>query len=291
MSEPYLGQIILVAFNFAPSGYVPCDGRLLPIFDYDALFNVLGTTYGGDGVTTFAVPDLRGRIPTGFGAGTSQTYVVGAVGGNETVTLGAAQMPAHTHPVVVNSLAATARCKNGAGNHATPVGHVPAIGPPLPDPPLTSHASVIQAQHIADLRARVDAFRAGAGLGAYSYSDPVLTTGTTTIQARHVTELRAALVEAYAARGLTPPSFTDPALGSGTTVKAAHITELRNAAPNSMSTYSGAMPNATMHTSAVTLGGSPTTAAAGGGQSHNNIQPSLVMNYCIAVSGIFPSPT
>jgi microcystin-dependent protein len=291
MSTPYLGQIILVGFNFAPLGYVLCNGQLLPIATYDALFSLIGTTYGGDGVSTFAVPDLRGRIPIGFGQGASNSYILGAAGGSETVTIGATHLPAHAHPVTVNSITATARCRNGAGNQASPVGRVPAIGPPVADAPLTPRSSVIRASDISDLRARVDGYRVGAGLAAYPYSDPTLTVGTTTIQARHIAELRAALVQAYQARLLTPPTFTDPALAAGTTVKAVHIAELRAAAPGSLAAFGSAAPDAPMHASAIALGGSPATLTAGGGQSHNNVQPSLVMNYCIAVEGIYPTIT
>ncbi len=289
MADPYLGQIILVAFDFAPFGWALCDGQLLPIATYDALFSLIGTTYGGDGVTTFAVPDLRGRIPIGFGQGPSNTYALGASGGSETVTLGAAHLPAHTHAVTVNSITATARCRNGFGNRATPVGSVPAVGPPVPDAPLTPRSSVIRASEISDLRSRVDGYRVSAGLGPYPYSDPTLTVGTTTIQARHITELRTALVQAYQARLLTPPAFTDPVLDAGTTVKAVHVTELQAAAPRSMASYGSTAADAIMHPSAIALGGSPTTGIAGGGQSHNNVQPSIALNYCIALEGIYPS--
>src|SRR4051794_33971149 len=127
MSSPYVGQIILVGFNFAPNGWAMCNGQLMAIAEFDTLFNLIGTTYGGGGETTFALPDLRGRVPIsqGLGPGLS-SYVVGQEGGVETVTVTVAQTPQHTHTIDPATLTATARCKNGLGNQQTPVGNVPA---------------------------------------------------------------------------------------------------------------------------------------------------------------------
>ncbi|MGO9238458.1 MAG: phage tail protein [Methylocella sp.] len=98
MAQPFVGQIMLVGFNFAPIGWAFCDGSLLSISQNTALFSLLGTTYGGNGTTTFALPDLRGRVPVGFGNGLGLTpYVLGEQTGSEIVSLTAAQMPSHTH--------------------------------------------------------------------------------------------------------------------------------------------------------------------------------------------------
>jgi microcystin-dependent protein len=99
MSEPYVGEIRIFAGNFAPNGWSFCDGALLPISEFEALFQLIGTTYGGDGQSTFALPDLRGRaiVATGAGPGTSN-YVIGQSGGVETVTLTVGQIPAHGTP-------------------------------------------------------------------------------------------------------------------------------------------------------------------------------------------------
>jgi microcystin-dependent protein len=95
MSEPFLGEVMIVGFNFAPRGWAFCDGQLLPINQNQSLYSLLGTTYGGDGRTTFALPDLRSRTPVHPGSGIRQ----GQKGGVETVTLTAAELAAHTHAV------------------------------------------------------------------------------------------------------------------------------------------------------------------------------------------------
>ena len=96
--EPFIGQIMMFGGNFAPRGWALCDGQLLPIANYTALFSILGTTYGGDGKTTFALPDLRGRTPmhAGHGPGLSPRSL-GSKGGSETNTLTVNQLPSHSH--------------------------------------------------------------------------------------------------------------------------------------------------------------------------------------------------
>ena len=106
MSTPYIGEIRMFGFGRTPNGWQACDGSLLAISQYDALFALIGTTYGGDGQTTFAVPDLRGRLPIHQGQGPGlSNYVIGQRAGTETVTVLPTQMPAHTHTLVVTSSA------------------------------------------------------------------------------------------------------------------------------------------------------------------------------------------
>jgi microcystin-dependent protein len=127
VSEPYIGEIRMFAFGSrgAPNGWQSCDGSLLPISEYDALFALIGTTYGGDGQTTFAVPDLRGRVPLHQGTGPGQSsYIIGQQGGTETVTLTESQIPAHTHALPVSAAAATSPNPKSAvlaANSADPV--------------------------------------------------------------------------------------------------------------------------------------------------------------------------
>lgn len=116
--ENFLGEIKLVPYNFDPVGWAECDGRLLSIAQNSALFALLGTTYGGDGETTFALPDLRGRVPMGRGNGPGLTpRSLGQKTGAETNTLTLANMPAHNH--TVNAVAED-------GNQSTPEGNLPA---------------------------------------------------------------------------------------------------------------------------------------------------------------------
>jgi microcystin-dependent protein len=103
MSNPFVGEIRLFAGNFAPQGWAFCDGQLLPIAQAEVLFNLIGTTYGGDGQTTFALPDLRGRVPVHQGNNGQSNYIVGQEGGVETVTLGAGQMPRHAHAMLAST--------------------------------------------------------------------------------------------------------------------------------------------------------------------------------------------
>lgn len=113
--DAYLGEIAIVGFNFAPRGWATCDGQLLPIDQNSALFSLLGTFYGGDGVQTFALPDLRGRVPihTGQGPGL-QNYFQGQTGGEETVTLSVNQIPTHDHTISGQSaLGTTANATGG----------------------------------------------------------------------------------------------------------------------------------------------------------------------------------
>ena len=169
MSEPFLGEIRILGFNFAPRGWAMCAGQILSIAQNTALFSLLGTTYGGNGTQTFALPDLRGRVPLSVGQGPGlSNYDQGEVSGTETVTLTTGQMPGHGH---------LAGASNGAASATRPNGNFPAGG------------------------------------GAYA------------------------------------------AASDGSTLNAAFV------------------------------------QSAGGSQPHSNLQPLLVLNFCIALQGIFPSPT
>lgn len=100
MSNPFLGEIRMAGFNFAPRGWAFCNGQPLPISNYSALYALIGTTYGGDGQTTFGLPDLQGRSPVGQGNGPGLTpTVIGQVYGQESVTLTTGQIPGHSHSV------------------------------------------------------------------------------------------------------------------------------------------------------------------------------------------------
>jgi microcystin-dependent protein len=164
MSEPFLAEVRIVGFNFAPRGWAFCDGQILPINQNQSLYSLLGTTYGGDGRTTFALPDLRGRTPIHVG----ESYREGQKSGEETHTLSADEMPQHTH---------TARASSVDGNT------------PVPSPNI-----------LAQTPSRI-------------YNDPT-----------NLVDLRA-----------------------------------------------------------------DTVTSVGGGQAHENMQPYLALNFCIALQGLFPS--
>jgi microcystin-dependent protein len=113
-ATPYIGNIILFGGTFAPVGWLFCQGQLLPISQYDTLFALIGTTYGGDGQTTFAVPDLRSRVPIHQGQGPGlSNYIMGQAAGTETVTVTPNQMPIHTHSVQVSSSPANTGVPSG----------------------------------------------------------------------------------------------------------------------------------------------------------------------------------
>jgi microcystin-dependent protein len=176
--DPFLAEIRPFPFNFAPRGWAFCQGQLLSIAQFTALFSILGTTYGGNGTTNFALPNLQGSVPIGQGQGAGLSpYIVGDTGGVESETLLSNQMPPHTHA--------------------------------LP------------------------AFASGAS-------------------------------------ATTPAANVAPADGHGS-----------GRASFNVNTYTTQAPGTTLAPGAVT----PT----GGGQPHNNMQPSLVMNWCIAMQGIYPS--
>lgn len=112
MTEPFLGEIMIASFNFAPKGWALCNGQLLPINQNQALFSLFGTTYGGDGRVNFGLPDLRGRTPNHFGDG----LTLGERGGTENVTLLQTQMPQHNHIVTAVSVSPNPNVNTPSGN-------------------------------------------------------------------------------------------------------------------------------------------------------------------------------
>ena len=119
MAQPYVGEIRMFAGSFAPSGWMLCSGQLLPISENEVLFQLIGTTYGGDGESTFQLPNLQSRVPIHQGTGPDgTTYQIGEMAGTEQETLQVAQIPNHTHPWLASS---------GNANNVEPVGGVPAV--------------------------------------------------------------------------------------------------------------------------------------------------------------------
>jgi microcystin-dependent protein len=153
--EPFLGQILLVAFSFAPKGWALCNGQLLPINQNQALFSLLGTYYGGDGRTNFALPNLQARVPMHQGT----NHVIGSVGGAESVVLTVNNLPAHTH---------VANCSSLAGSTASPTAHFWAE---------TVKGGSVESSYAATANAQMAATAIGAtGAGAaVSVMQPYLT--------------------------------------------------------------------------------------------------------------------
>jgi microcystin-dependent protein len=120
MAQPYIGEIRMFAGNFAPAGWMFCDGQLLPISENDALFILIGTMYGGDGTSTFALPDLRGRVPIHVGNGNLQAET----GGVESVTLTVQQIPTHSHPLIASTNVAD---QNSASGNVVAQGSVASL--------------------------------------------------------------------------------------------------------------------------------------------------------------------
>jgi microcystin-dependent protein len=137
MSQPYVGEIRMFGGSFAPAGWMTCDGQILPISEYETLFNLIGTTYGGDGQSTFALPNLAARFPLHQGTNGTTNYTIGQNGGVVSVTLSTNQIPSHTHPIIADGNNAT----TGSPTNAYYANAAPANlftvpnGPQNPDPP------------------------------------------------------------------------------------------------------------------------------------------------------------
>jgi microcystin-dependent protein len=143
MSQPFVGEIRMGGWNFAPQGWAFCDGQVLSIAENSVLFNLIGTTYGGDGQTTFALPDLRGRVPIHQGQGPGlSSRAISQSGGEESVSLALSQIPSHSHALQASANASTAAA-GPAGNLVANAGttNVYASGPPGTDMSATAVGS------------------------------------------------------------------------------------------------------------------------------------------------------
>jgi microcystin-dependent protein len=137
MSQPYIGEIRMFAGNFAPANWATCDGQLLLIANYSTLFQLIGTTYGGDGQTTFALPNLAARVPVHTGSNGTSTYPLGNTAGVTSVILNQNQIPAHSHPIAADSGNATTSSPANAffANSTPKLLYTVPNGPNTPHPP------------------------------------------------------------------------------------------------------------------------------------------------------------
>jgi microcystin-dependent protein len=143
MAQPYVGEIRMFAGNFNPNGWMFCEGQLLPISEYETLFNLIGTTYGGDGQSTFALPDLQGRIPLHVGTFGGQTFQLAETGGTESVTLSTQQIPAHNHPLLCAASGGTPNSnpKDGYWGPSDQTQYSTGAGTVQMGPPITAGSS------------------------------------------------------------------------------------------------------------------------------------------------------
>ena len=146
MGQPFVGEIRMFAGNYAPAGWMQCNGQLLPIDENEALFSIIGTTYGGDGQQTFALPNLQGRLPVHQGTGPGgQQFFPGQIAGSETVTLTTGQIPIHSHPLQATNAEPSNPAANAIPAMATSSGQpgLQIYGAPA-DGPTTLHPSTLQ---------------------------------------------------------------------------------------------------------------------------------------------------
>jgi microcystin-dependent protein len=146
MSQPYVGEIRMFGGNFAPSGWALCQGQTIPISENDVLFQLIGTTYGGDGEETFNLPNLQGRVPLHMGSASSgSTYVIGQTGGVETVNLTTNQIPQHNHSLLATATGQSV-VPSGSTNMAAATSAQAGILPYAPGP---SDGTALNVQSVA----------------------------------------------------------------------------------------------------------------------------------------------
>jgi microcystin-dependent protein len=248
--DPFIGQLMLFAGNFAPRGWAFCNGQLLPINQNTALFSLLGTTYGGDGRNTFGLPDLRGRVPIGMGQGPGFANIQqGEMAGSPTVTLTSAQMPAHNHAVDMSktevNINATVTGTIKAG--ATASGNFPAT-----QAPVTGDVAI-----------------------------PVNTTGALATNKNNPSQGVLATTSTNIYSGSTPNGTYSGA--------AVPVTNGKTSIPQTaLSLPVSGSVDVPISTKAPVVGNA-TTAVAGSNQPVGIMSPYLGMNYCIALEGIYPS--
>jgi microcystin-dependent protein len=260
-STPYIGEVIQFAGNFAPRGYALANGQILSIAQNTALFATVGTTFGGDGISTFALPDLRGRAPIGTGIAPGGNVVdLGQIGGSETVTLTSAQLPAHSHLV------------NGSPTDSTGGGQsVSTLQPTLGlTPVITVRGSFGDLGHI------------GWFAGNFVPRDHAIANGQLLSINQNLT-LFNIIGNTYGGDGVT--TFALPNLQGRIAVGSGATRPLGSAFGSETVTLTSANLPAHSHT----VAGANPSSSTGGGQPFSNLQPSLALSYEIAQRGVFPS--
>jgi microcystin-dependent protein len=282
---PFLGEVDLFAGNFAPRGWASCEGQLLPIAQNQALFSILGTTYGGDGRTTFALPDLRGRTPIGprTGPGLSTRYL-GEKAGVENITLTEAQIPSHNHTLPGPYISDATGNTGGSQPHTNMQPYlalnytiaVQGLYPSQSDDGFVSSG-------MEPVLGEVGLFAGNFAPRGWEYCDGQL------LQIAQNTALFSILGTTYGGDGRTTFGLPDlrgrTAIGEGTGP---------GLSPRSLGSEIG-VEEVTLTQAQMTSHKHPLTPSSdmtgdtGGSQSHTNIQPSTVLNYIIALYGVYPS--
>jgi microcystin-dependent protein len=258
--NPFVGEIIQFAGNFAPRGYALCEGQLLSISQNTALFSLLGTNYGGNGTTTFALPDLRGRTPIGIGTGPGLTTVnLGEKSGTETVTLTQAQLPTHTHSI-------SGATTSPVGNNISHSTRQPTLGL---SPIITTDGLFQDIGHIGWFAGNFapvgHLFADGSLLSISQYATLFTLIGTT-----------------YGGDGQN--TFALPDLRGRITVDDGSTHPIGSKFGSEGITLT--MANLPSHTHSIP---NSVTGASGGGQGFSNLQPSIALSYEIAIAGIYPT--
>jgi microcystin-dependent protein len=273
-----LGEISMFAGNFAPGGYMPADGRLLPISDYDALFSLIGTTYGGDGQTTFGIPDLRGRTAVGTGTGPGlTTRFVGETFGHESVTLTASNLPAHSHTVALTPSTTTTLTGSDAPydkmQPSLAINYIVPLQGIFPTRDGQSGYSGIESV-LGFVYATASDYRPNNWVTASGQLLPI----------NQNQALFSLLGTTYGGDGRT--TFALPDLRGRAPVGVGSTHGLGTVLGSEAASLTQSQMPAHTHTIA-SLGTS--TSITGGITPVDNEQPSLALNYIIATSGIFPS--
>jgi microcystin-dependent protein len=279
--EPYLGEITMFAGNFAPRNWAFAHGQLLSKNQHAALFSLLGYTYGGNGSTTFALPDLRGRVPIGIGQGPGLTNrSLGQTTGSETTILTTAQMPSHSHTLPTSG---TTQTTGSGATHSEmqpslALNYIIAVNGVFPPRPGSGSGGGID-PYIGELAL----FAGNFAPTHWKFADGSL------LNSSQYPALAAILGSTYGGNGIT--TFALPDLRGRAALGAGYISEQlvydpgQNIGAESIALTTAQLPG---HSHTLSSGGS--TGPTGSGAAHSNMQPSLGLNYIIAMEGIYPPP-
>ena len=288
--DPYLGSIGIFAGNFAPRGWAKCDGQLLPINQNQSLYSIIGTTYGGDGRTTIALPDLRGRTPIHFGQGSGLTNrPIGQKVGTETAALSETQLPSHSHTLPPYS-ASTYDTGGGAAHEnmqpSLAVNYIIALEGTFPS--LTAPAGAASEGEVSALSADPLIGEVGLFAGNFAPRSWAFCNGQLLQISQH-TALFSIIGTTYGGDGRTTFALPDlqgrAAMGPGSGPGLSTRSLGQRLGDEQVTLAESTMPSHD-HTRPPTT---DLTGETGGDQPHENVQPSLGLNYIIALMGVYPS--